>query len=271
MATAEEILAQAAENGVGSTDTKSYLTVDLYSRVISVPPIIKNIGVESDDEVTRLYFKMPRYYNDIDLSRFVIRINYTNANNDGDVYGVDDVKVIDDEITFSWLVGRYAVSKQGNVSFIVCMVEVDEFGYITREFNTTVCSLPVLKGLETVESLKEEEKDAMQAIAKEAARAAREEFGGGGGNIAARIGYVTLTSVGWQGDSSPYSQAVEVEGVTPYSQVDLTPNVEQLSIFYNKDLTFVTENDNGTVTVYAIGQKPENDYTIQVTITEVVI
>jgi hypothetical protein len=85
----------------------------------------------------------------------------------------------------------------------------------------------------------------------------------------ARISYVTILADAWIGTASPYSQVVTVEGATSRSQVDLTPSVEQLSIFYNKDLAFVTENDNGVVTVYAIGQKPENDYTIQVTLTEV--
>lgn len=85
----------------------------------------------------------------------------------------------------------------------------------------------------------------------------------------ARIANVTLYASLWKGDASPFSQTVTIRDVTPYSQVDLTPSVEQLAIFYNKDLAFVTENDNGEVTVYAIGQKPLNDYTIQVTITEV--
>lgn len=85
----------------------------------------------------------------------------------------------------------------------------------------------------------------------------------------ARIANVELLAANWIGEKSPYSQTVEIEGVTENSQVDLTPNIEQLVIFYEKDLGFVTENDNGVVTVYAIGQKPENDYVIQVTITEV--
>ena len=85
----------------------------------------------------------------------------------------------------------------------------------------------------------------------------------------ARISEVTLLASAWVGDGSKYSQVVNVEGVTKNSQVDLTPSVEQLAIFYEKDLTFVTENDGGVVTVYAIGQKPQNDYTIQVTMTEV--
>lgn len=85
----------------------------------------------------------------------------------------------------------------------------------------------------------------------------------------ATIGEVTLLASKWEGENNLYSQVVEIAGVTKYSQVDLTPDIQQLAIFYNKDITFVTENEDGVVTVYVIGQKPENDYTIQVTITEV--
>ena len=90
-----------------------------------------------------------------------------------------------------------------------------------------------------------------------------------GGSGAAFIGEVTLYASKWAGSGSLFSQVVTITGVTENSQVDLTPSVEQLSIFYNKDISFVTENEDGVVTVYAIGQKPTNDYTIQVTITEV--
>ena len=81
----------------------------------------------------------------------------------------------------------------------------------------------------------------------------------------------TILKDNWVATGSYYSQVVTVEGATENSQVDLTPSVEQLAIFYQKDLAFVTENEDGVVTVYAIGQKPENDYTIQVTITEVAV
>ena len=87
----------------------------------------------------------------------------------------------------------------------------------------------------------------------------------------ARIGTVELLAHAWKGANNLYSQIVTIEGVTENSQVDLTPSVEQLAIFYEKDLGFVTENEDGVVTVYAIGQKPQNDYIIQVTLTEVII
>lgn len=85
----------------------------------------------------------------------------------------------------------------------------------------------------------------------------------------AKIGVVELLASKWVGEENAYSQIVTIGGVTPNSQVDLTPSAEQLMVFYDKSLAFVAENEDGIVTVYAIGQKPENDYTIQVTITEV--
>lgn len=84
-----------------------------------------------------------------------------------------------------------------------------------------------------------------------------------------RISEATLLASAWEGSGNVYSQVVNIEGVTKNSQVDLTPSLEQLAIFYEKDIAFVTENDGGVVTVYVVGQKPQNDYTIQVTITEV--
>ena len=84
-----------------------------------------------------------------------------------------------------------------------------------------------------------------------------------------RLAAVTLPASKWAGSDSPYSQVVSIPGITPYSKVDLLPSVEQLAIFHNKDLAFVTENEDGVVTVYAIGDKPTNDYTIQVQIAEV--
>lgn len=84
-----------------------------------------------------------------------------------------------------------------------------------------------------------------------------------------KISTVTLPSSGWVGDASPYYQVVNIEGATANSKIDLNPTIEQLSIFHEKDITFTTTNVGGVITVYCIGQKPANDYTIQVSMTEV--
>lgn len=89
------------------------------------------------------------------------------------------------------------------------------------------------------------------------------------GTNTARLGSITLLASAWTGSGNLYSQVVTAEGITEYSQVNLTPTVEQMAIFYEKDITFITENDGGVVTVYVIGQKPQNDYTIRTSIVEV--
>lgn len=88
-------------------------------------------------------------------------------------------------------------------------------------------------------------------------------------NAGTKATYITLLASAWVGTESPYSQVVKVDGVTPYSQVDLLPSAELLSEFQKKDLTLVTENEDGVITVFAIGAKPTQNWTIQATITEV--
>lgn len=154
MATADEILAAEVCDDI--------LTVDLDSRVINIPKNVTNIGVESDDEVRKLHFRVPQYYCDIDLSKFVIRINYMNAKKGGDVYDVMSSEVVDGEIHFDWVVGRNAVAFDGNVSFIVCMKDIDSEGNVLREFNTTIATLPVLPGLETGEAIVNEYYDLLE-------------------------------------------------------------------------------------------------------------
>ena len=84
------------------------------------------------------------------------------------------------------------------------------------------------------------------------------------------ITQVVLKSSAWiTAADGLHSQVVAIDGITEYSKVDLLPSVEQLAIFHNKDVAFVTENEDGVVTVFAIGDKPTQDYTMQVSITEV--
>jgi hypothetical protein len=72
---------------------------------------------------------------------------------------------------------------------------------------------------------------------------------------------------------SRFGQTVNVNNavITPFSQVDLQINSEQLVAFSEKDISFVAENEGGVITMYCLGSIPQNDYTIQVTVTEVVL
>ena len=174
MATAEEVLQTMAET---YAETDNILTIDNDLRTITIPPSLTNIGVESDDGVHRLHFRMPRQYGEFDLSEFDIRINYLNANSEGDKYAVLDKSVEEDYIDFSWLVGRHALAYRGNVTFIVCLRK-SEGDTVEKEFNTTVAALPVLEGLETTEQVTQEYPDALEEILRRLDDL--EENGGGG-------------------------------------------------------------------------------------------
>lgn len=171
----EEALAQA---DVYAEETE-VCTIDNDLRTITIPSGLQTVGVESDEDVRRLNFQMPKQYHEIDLSEFNIRINFMNANNSGDVYAVTDKAVSGDNITFSWLVGRNALAYRGNIRFIVCLKKTDAEGVVQQEFNTTVATLSVLEGLETTEQVIQENPDIIEQIL--ARLDELEENGGGGG------------------------------------------------------------------------------------------
>lgn len=70
-----------------------------------------------------------------------------------------------------------------------------------------------------------------------------------------------------------YYQTVTVDNatITLRSKVDLQVDSEQLAIFREKGLSFVAENIDGEVLIFCVGKIPQNDYTIQVTVTEVTV
>lgn len=83
--------------------------------------------------------------------------------------------------------------------------------------------------------------------------------------------FVHLSTEWMQDADNRYYQIVEVRNatITPNSKVDLQPDAVQLSIFHEKDLAFVAENEDGIIRVYCVGQVPKNEYDLQCVITEV--
>lgn len=163
MATADELLYAAATSTEESAE--EILVADLNTRVISIPANIRILGVESDDDVKRLQFKLPRYYGEFDLFDFDVRINFKNARGGGDLYLVDDLAISgEDSITFTWLVDRSAFEYAGDVKFSICMKLFDDTGMVVKELNTTYATLPVLEGLETDKAVVERNPSAFDQV-----------------------------------------------------------------------------------------------------------
>lgn len=84
------------------------------------------------------------------------------------------------------------------------------------------------------------------------------------------VGSITL-SLSWSG-SGPFTQVVTVTGttVTENSMISFQPTAAQLTQLMTDGVTALTiENNNGTLTAYALGAAPSTAMTIACAVTEV--
>lgn len=162
--TLEEALAAATADDGSET---VYCTVDDDTRLVTVPDKYKKIGVESDEKAKRIWFRFPKLVgnNGVDLSAIGVRVNYRNANGDGDIYIVEDLTTDGDYVIFSWELTRKVTAYKGNVSFVVCAVKSATDGTIKNEWNTTLNKeCEVLEGLEVTEQITQENPDIIEYI-----------------------------------------------------------------------------------------------------------
>lgn len=142
----DEVLAKM--DTLDANEEKIQYIIDENLRIISIPPLGVVLGVEGDKDVNSAKFKMVRYYKGIDLSKFEIRINFANANGDLSYYTVKNPTVMDDTLTFEWLVGYLVTKYKGTVRFVVRMIITDSStGEVQQAFDTTIGKAQSLEGL----------------------------------------------------------------------------------------------------------------------------
>lgn len=283
-----------AEHKHHVTDTDAHFRIDAITRNISAVSG-KSALIQGDHNSERFTFELSsRYIEKHDMSLCnVVQIHYINIDSakkaqTSGVYEVEDMEVStedDNKVTLSWLISENATRYSGSLSFLIKFKCVDDDGKVSYVWNSGIFKgISISDGMDNGNAIVEDYSDILvqwryelferggitdEQIDTAVAKYLKENPVSAGST--ATIGVVELLADKWVNaiENMLYSQIVNIDGVTKNSKVDLTPSVEQLVVFYEKDLTFVTENEGGVVTVYAIGQKPANNYTIQVTITEV--
>ena len=163
-----------------STDTEvDYLhdpiqyVIDNELRVMDLTDNGTVLGVQGDKNVNRVNFKMPAWYNGINMSEFIPRVTFRVPSPEPklDYYDVTDLTVYDkddklvtstpsqtDTIYFSWLVDSNATTYIGTVDFAIRMIKVNDStkswydsskpnNYVLQAFNTRAASAQIVEGL----------------------------------------------------------------------------------------------------------------------------
>lgn len=123
--------------------------VDLDTRIITPP---KFLGVEADHEAELIYFKMNRYYDNIDLAQCVGAIQFKNAKNEEYIYVIPAYDIISSpgKIIFGWNIQSPVTKYGGVVQFSFKFFKIDKTsGELLYELNTLVCKTKVLVGWAT--------------------------------------------------------------------------------------------------------------------------
>lgn len=108
-------------------------------RHITVPETLKKIAVQFDHNAETVTFDCPRYWDEHDLSKMAIYVNYMRPDETLGAHLCDNV-VIDRSdpriMHFDWTISGHVTEMAGPLSFLVCIRNVDSAGNETAHWNT---------------------------------------------------------------------------------------------------------------------------------------
>ena len=108
-------------------------------RTITVPDELKHIAVQFDHNIETVTFDCPRYWDNNDLSKMHLYINYRCPDGYKDRYSVKNLRVDTSDTTiihFDWTVSGNVTRVKGNISFLVCGMKVDSEGLEELHWNS---------------------------------------------------------------------------------------------------------------------------------------
>ena len=132
--------------------------IDLNARTIEAP---EYLSVETDHYAEAIYFKMPRFFDGIDLTTKTAVIQYENAAGEGHIYLVPfyDVETADrlginygDEarqtVLFPWLIDHNVAKAAGTVSYNIRFYEMGSSTQLLYSLNTLPAESKILHGID---------------------------------------------------------------------------------------------------------------------------
>ena len=160
MSKADELLNSLSEDDISfqlaNPETEPHIIIG-EDRVISVPKELQRIAVQYDHDVETVTFDCPRYWDDLDMSKLNIYINYMRKDRYVGCYKATDITVdgADSNIMhFNWKISRNISEVVGELKFLVCIKKSDAEGYEVNHWNSELnTEMYISQGLEAEESI----------------------------------------------------------------------------------------------------------------------
>ena len=160
MSKADELLNSLSEDDISlqltNPETEPHIIIG-EDRVISVPKELQRIAVQYDHDVETVIFDCPRYWDDLDMSKLNIYINYMRKDRYVGCYKATDITVDDADsniMHFNWTVSRNISEVVGELKFLVCIKKSDAEGYEVNHWNSELnTEMYISQGLEAEESI----------------------------------------------------------------------------------------------------------------------
>lgn len=129
--------------------TEKIYEIDLNTRTISSPEFL---SVSKDHRSETIYFKLPRFYDNVDLSKMTCIIQYINAKKDRRIFAVPFVDIDtykgSSEMVFPWIIDAGVATTPGIVSYSIKFYKINDDGtHYDYELNTLPATSKILTGL----------------------------------------------------------------------------------------------------------------------------
>ena len=140
---------------------RHYIDVDLSKREIKLPSSFYAdfLDVQNDHLAAEIWFRMDRYFEDVDLSKTTCVIEYINAAGEGRICPIlsIDTTTFNGQLCVCWQVGREATKQAGKIKVVLHFYNIvqnsnGDFVY-SYSLSTRPCEATILKSLDKTVSL----------------------------------------------------------------------------------------------------------------------
>lgn len=284
-------------------DDDGYFTIDPNTREVVNISSIKTFLMQGDHNSEIFTIEVPRYVERHDMMLCnVVKAHYNNiGSNDNEIYeDVADLSTLEinpdnpDTVICTWTISRYATQYAGILSFLIQYICKDENDNEVYEWHSDIYdNVEVKQGrnnslasvmdytdileqwrarlfgsnnsvMADIKAEGEKQKTEIIALAEETLITIP-------GDCKVVTFDIVLKEENWieSEDKTHYYQVIDFEA-RDHGKIDLHPTAAQLICLINDGISMFVANENGLVTMYAIGGIPSGEFTISAMETVVI-